>query len=130
VVIDRCETWAAPGLLLLGDAAHPMSPFRAQGINVALRDAIVAANHLVPVLRGGGSAGAIDSAGRGIQDERMREVVFVQDMQAQATSLIFGRSRVVHGLLLGLLPIVARLGLYDRLEKPFMFGVADVELRV
>ncbi len=47
VIVGRCPEWGTPGLLLLGDAAHPMSPIRAQGINLALRDAAVAANHLV-----------------------------------------------------------------------------------
>jgi 2-polyprenyl-6-methoxyphenol hydroxylase-like FAD-dependent oxidoreductase len=42
--------WELPGLLLLGDAAHPMSPLRAQGLNMALRDALVAAEWLLPVL--------------------------------------------------------------------------------
>jgi hypothetical protein len=46
VIVGRLERWTAPGLLLLGDAAHPMSPNGGQGINVALRDALVAANHL------------------------------------------------------------------------------------
>ena len=50
VMVGRLETWTDPGLLLLGDAAHPMSPNGGQGINVALRDALVAANHLCPVL--------------------------------------------------------------------------------
>ena len=45
-VCDRLREWTAPGLLLIGDAAHPMSPVGAQGINVALRDAVVAANRL------------------------------------------------------------------------------------
>src|SRR5207249_4314195 len=53
VVCDRLERWSLPGLLLLGDAAHPMSPVGAQGINIALRDALVAANHLGPALAGG-----------------------------------------------------------------------------
>jgi 2-polyprenyl-6-methoxyphenol hydroxylase-like FAD-dependent oxidoreductase len=43
--------WHRPGLLLLGDAAHPMSPLRAQGLNMALRDAVVAAETLLMVLR-------------------------------------------------------------------------------
>ncbi|MCX5956635.1 MAG: FAD-dependent monooxygenase [Cyanobacteria bacterium] len=46
--------WQRPGLLLLGDAAHPMSPLRAQGLNMALRDALVAAELLLPVLHGDG----------------------------------------------------------------------------
>ena len=53
VVSDRVTCWSAPGALLLGDAAHTMSPVGGQGLNLALRDAIVAANHLVPVLRAG-----------------------------------------------------------------------------
>lgn len=51
VVVGHCPRWSVPGLLLLGDAAHPMSPIRAQGINMALRDVIVAANHLISPLR-------------------------------------------------------------------------------
>ncbi|MEY4808469.1 MAG: hypothetical protein RLZZ206_2858, partial [Cyanobacteriota bacterium] len=46
-----------PGLLLLGDAAHPMSPLRAQGLNMALRDALVAAERLLPLLCGEGGGG-------------------------------------------------------------------------
>lgn len=45
--------WWRPGLLLLGDAAHPMSPIRAQGLNMALRDALVAAERLLPLLAPG-----------------------------------------------------------------------------
>lgn len=46
VQVGCCPQWHIPGLLLIGDAAHPMAPNRAQGINMALRDAIVVANHL------------------------------------------------------------------------------------
>src|SRR5262249_48006400 len=53
VVCGRLVEWTAPGLLLIGDAAHPMSPVGGQGVNIALRDALVAANHLVPVLTAG-----------------------------------------------------------------------------
>jgi len=42
--------WWRPGLIVLGDAAHPMSPVGAQGINVALQDAVAAARHLLPVM--------------------------------------------------------------------------------
>ena len=43
VVCGRLTEWTAPGLLLLGDGAHPMSPVGGQGVNIALRDALVAA---------------------------------------------------------------------------------------
>ena len=51
VQVGLAESWWKPGLLLLGDAAHPMSPVRAQGINMALRDAWVASQHLIPGLQ-------------------------------------------------------------------------------
>ncbi|MCG8592467.1 MAG: FAD-dependent monooxygenase [Proteobacteria bacterium] len=78
VIVGRCPVWHAPGVLLLGDAAHPMSPVRAQGINMALRDAVVAANHLVPAIRGGYDVDAVLPA---IQQEREREVVRSQTLQ-------------------------------------------------
>jgi 2-polyprenyl-6-methoxyphenol hydroxylase-like FAD-dependent oxidoreductase len=75
VLVGCSPSWTVPGMLLLGDAAHPMSPVRAQGINLALRDAIVAANHLVPVLENGSEPGALDAACRTVQAEREPEIV-------------------------------------------------------
>jgi 2-polyprenyl-6-methoxyphenol hydroxylase-like FAD-dependent oxidoreductase len=80
VLVGACRDWSTPGLLLLGDAAHPMSPVRAQGVNLALRDAIVAANHLVPALRTGAPA-AIDAACLAVQAERAPEVARAQALQ-------------------------------------------------
>jgi 2-polyprenyl-6-methoxyphenol hydroxylase-like FAD-dependent oxidoreductase len=80
VLVGRAATWTLPGLLLLGDAAHPMSPVRAQGVNLALRDAIVAANHLVPALRSG-EPDALDAAARAVQAEREPEIVRSQALQ-------------------------------------------------
>ncbi len=83
VVVGRCQKWYVPGLILLGDAAHPMSPIRAQGINVALRDVIIAANHLVPILRDHASNAAIDEALARIQAEREPEIIRAQQLQAE-----------------------------------------------
>jgi len=83
VVVGRCDRWSIPGLLLLGDAAHPMSPVRAQGINMAFRDVIVAVNHLVPLLTGENDLPAIDSALVQIQQERSPEIIRIQQLQAQ-----------------------------------------------
>jgi 2-polyprenyl-6-methoxyphenol hydroxylase-like FAD-dependent oxidoreductase len=60
-----------------------MSPVRAQGINLALRDAIVAANHLVPVLRKGADPSALDAACRAVQAEREPEIVRAQKLQTR-----------------------------------------------
>jgi 2-polyprenyl-6-methoxyphenol hydroxylase-like FAD-dependent oxidoreductase len=81
IVVGRCPQWHVPGLLLLGDAAHPMSPIRAQGINMALRDVIVATNHLVPVLQQPANLVAIDLALAQIQAEREPEIIEIQRLQ-------------------------------------------------
>jgi 2-polyprenyl-6-methoxyphenol hydroxylase-like FAD-dependent oxidoreductase len=81
VLVGRCPAWTVPGVLLLGDAAHPMSPVRAQGINLALRDAVVAANHLVPALTGQVRAHTIDAACRAVQAEREPEIERAQRRQ-------------------------------------------------
>jgi 2-polyprenyl-6-methoxyphenol hydroxylase-like FAD-dependent oxidoreductase len=81
VLVGRAPRWTVPGVLLLGDAAHPMSPVRAQGINLALRDAVVAANHLVPVLSANAGPEALDAACRAVQAEREPEIVRAQKLQ-------------------------------------------------
>ena len=48
---SRCPTWHKPGLLLIGDAAHVMSPVAGVGINYAIQDAVAAANILAEPLR-------------------------------------------------------------------------------
>jgi 2-polyprenyl-6-methoxyphenol hydroxylase-like FAD-dependent oxidoreductase len=81
IVVGRAPQWQVPGLLLLGDAAHPMSPIRAQGINMALRDVIVATNYLVPLLRQNPSPAEIDNALYQIQAEREPEIIEIQRLQ-------------------------------------------------
>ena len=51
VKIDRLKDWARPGLLCIGDAAHAMSPVGGVGINLAVQDAVAAANILAEPLR-------------------------------------------------------------------------------
>ena len=48
---SRCPLWYKPGLLLIGDAAHVMSPVGGVGINYAIQDAVVAANMLAEPLK-------------------------------------------------------------------------------
>jgi 2-polyprenyl-6-methoxyphenol hydroxylase-like FAD-dependent oxidoreductase len=53
VSVDRLQRWYRPGLLCIGDAAHAMSPIGGVGINLAIQDAVAAANILAPTLRRG-----------------------------------------------------------------------------
>lgn len=51
VAVNRLEKWARPGFLCIGDAAHAMSPVGGVGINLAVQDAVAAANLLAAKLR-------------------------------------------------------------------------------
>src|SRR5207237_32006 len=53
VAVDRLKKWYRPGLLCIGDAAHAMSPVGGVGINLAIQDAVAAANILaIPLALG------------------------------------------------------------------------------
>jgi 2-polyprenyl-6-methoxyphenol hydroxylase-like FAD-dependent oxidoreductase len=78
--VGRTDQWHIPGCLLLGDAAHPMSPIRAQGINMALRDVIVAVNYLVLCFNDPNHA-AIDAVLPKIQADREPEIIQIQQLQ-------------------------------------------------
>jgi 2-polyprenyl-6-methoxyphenol hydroxylase-like FAD-dependent oxidoreductase len=92
VICDRLREWTAPGLLLIGDAAHPMSPVGGQGINVALRDAVVTANHLGRALKMHEDEATLDFAARNIQAERWPEITTIQDMQQIGPRLLLSNS--------------------------------------
>jgi len=53
VGVERLQTWWKPGVLCIGDAAHTMSPIGGVGINLAVQDAVAAANLLAAPLREG-----------------------------------------------------------------------------
>jgi 2-polyprenyl-6-methoxyphenol hydroxylase-like FAD-dependent oxidoreductase len=53
VAVDRLRQWWRPGLICIGDAAHAMSPIGGVGINIAVQDAVAAANRLAAPLKAG-----------------------------------------------------------------------------
>jgi 2-polyprenyl-6-methoxyphenol hydroxylase-like FAD-dependent oxidoreductase len=57
VLVDRLRHWHRPGFLCIGDAAHAMSPIGGVGINLAIQDAVAAANILAAPLRAGEDLG-------------------------------------------------------------------------
>ena len=135
VVVGRCDRWSVPGLLLLGDAVHPMSPIRAQGINMAFRDAIVAANHLVPILKDSkANLDQIDRVLPLIQQEREPEIKRIQQLQAQE----MGQAELLHNSAFvrwgarTFAPII-RPGIkysWLRRQKQMRQGVTEVSLQV
>lgn len=129
---DRVRRWSVPGAMVLGDAAHTMSPVGGQGINIALRDAVVAANHLVPVLRDGGSLEEIDAATRRIEAERLPEVSKIQALQAGPPKVILRKDWWVTPLLTlsGLMRIAPVRALVGKAAGPMLNGITDVTLRV
>jgi len=92
VAVDRLQQWHQPGLLLIGDAAHAMSPVGGVGINLAIQDAVAAANLLARPLKGGTLTEA-DLAR--VEARRRLPVVLTQKMQVAV------QDRVIRGVLAG-----------------------------
>lgn len=134
VVFGRCPHWHKPGLLLLGDAAHPMAPIRAQGINMAFRDVIVAANHLVPLLQAQSKPETIDATLATIQTERQPEIIRCQTLQhhEQAQAALIVRSPLLQHLLTRTAPLLrpAIQRQWLARQKTLRFGLHPVELKV
>ena len=78
VAVNRLDTWYRPGLLCIGDAAHAMSPVGGVGINLAIQDAVAAANVLVPRMTRG--AATVDDL-RAVQSRREWPTRMTQRMQ-------------------------------------------------
>lgn len=97
VRVDRLERWSRPGLLCLGDAAHAMSPIGGVGINLAIQDAVAAANLLAPQLVVGGVSPAdLDLVRRRrLWPTRITQFVQVQAQNRFLAPLIAGHARDV-----------------------------------
>jgi 2-polyprenyl-6-methoxyphenol hydroxylase-like FAD-dependent oxidoreductase len=90
VRVDRLKRWYRPGLLCIGDAAHAMSPVGGVGINLAIQDAVAAANILWEPLRDGGVS---ESALARVQARREWPTKMTQAVQ------LFVQKRVISNVL-------------------------------
>jgi 2-polyprenyl-6-methoxyphenol hydroxylase-like FAD-dependent oxidoreductase len=88
VTVDRLRQWHRPGLLCIGDAAHAMSPVGGVGINLAVQDAVAAANILAGPLRSR-TLSARDL--HAVQERRMFAVRFTQWLQLTIQKRIIGK---------------------------------------
>jgi 2-polyprenyl-6-methoxyphenol hydroxylase-like FAD-dependent oxidoreductase len=85
VRIDRLERWHRDGLLAIGDAAHAMSPAGGVGINLAIQDAVAAANVLAPRLA---SARPTEALLRRIQRRREPAAMVTQALQRRLETVL------------------------------------------
>jgi 2-polyprenyl-6-methoxyphenol hydroxylase-like FAD-dependent oxidoreductase len=79
VAVNRLKRWTRPGLLCIGDAAHAMSPIGGVGVNIAVQDAVAAANLLAAKLASDGAVSEDDLAA--VQRRREFPMRMTQAMQ-------------------------------------------------
>ena len=96
VELDRLTKWHRPGLLVIGDAAHAMSPIGGVGINLAVQDAVAAANVLAGPMAEGRD---VDSQLGKVQRRRMLPTRVIQGMQRIA------QNRLIDQIVLRNVPI-------------------------
>jgi 2-polyprenyl-6-methoxyphenol hydroxylase-like FAD-dependent oxidoreductase len=112
VSLDRLETWWRPGLLAIGDAAHAMSPVGGVGINLAVQDAVAAANLLAAPLAAGQN---VDPLLKRVQQRRLFPTRAIQAGQKAIHDRVL-TPLVLRKAVLTKVPFVLRL--FDRL--PFL----------
>lgn len=90
VRVDYLKRWFRPGLLFIGDAAHAMSPIGGVGINLAIQDAVAAANALGPALRAGQVPGSDVLAQ--VQKRRQLPARLIQTLQVFVQRVVIARA--------------------------------------
>lgn len=134
IVSYHLNDWYVPGLLLIGDAAHPMSAVGGQGINMALRDAVVTANHLGPLLlKSSIDPGSLDAAARMIAVERLPEISKIQKMQAKGSQILNLETKPAQFMMERIVPLLGKkagplLARGVGTTKAFTEGVTTVNL--
>jgi 2-polyprenyl-6-methoxyphenol hydroxylase-like FAD-dependent oxidoreductase len=91
VAVDRLPRWHRPGLLCIGDAAHAMSPIGGVGINLAIQDAVAAANILAVPLKDGRVTEALLASVQARRTMPMRVIQWLQlQIQNRVLSPVLG----------------------------------------
>jgi 2-polyprenyl-6-methoxyphenol hydroxylase-like FAD-dependent oxidoreductase len=122
-IVRLIDDWARDGLLLIGDAAHTMSPAGAIGVNVASATAAVAAQELYPRLgRGPISRADLQSVQR-LREADVRTLHRLQLRAQQALLSPGSRNPLVRWLVPAILPLVVKSPLLSRVQRRIFFGV-------
>ena len=122
VAIDRLEKWSRPGFVCIGDSAHAMSPIGGVGVNLAVQDAVAAANLLAARLATGILGDAdLDS----VRERRLFPTRVTQFLQVQAQKFVL--EPIVSGKLSAQKPplamrIIARVPWLQR-KVALLFGL-------
>lgn len=121
VTVNRLLKWYCPGLLCIGDSAHAMSPIGGVGINLAIQDAIAAANILIPAFLKGK---IWQSDLKKVQTRRELPVKIIQGAQVFIQNRIIGRSlgNNIHAKLPLPLKIVRRFPYLQRIPA-YLVGI-------
>ena len=115
VSLDRLQRWWRPGVLCIGDAAHTMSPIGGVGINLAIQDAVAAANILAGPLASGRN---VDSL-----------LPLVQHRREFPTKVIQAAQKAVHDRVLT--PLVVRKAVLTKVPWPLrLFALFPVLRRI
>jgi 2-polyprenyl-6-methoxyphenol hydroxylase-like FAD-dependent oxidoreductase len=102
VSVDRLKRWAKPGVICIGDAAHAMSPIGGVGINLAIQDAVAAANLLYRPLKDGLATSAdLDR----VQRRRERPTRWTQSIQVTAQNRVIAPLLAATGKVSAPLPL-------------------------
>jgi 2-polyprenyl-6-methoxyphenol hydroxylase-like FAD-dependent oxidoreductase len=129
VALDRLICWDQPGLLVIGDAAHAMSPIGGVGINVAIQDAVAAANILAGPLAAGEN---VDPLLPKVEKRRRLAVRATQGFQNAAQKRIISRLLQARGPVKPTLPLrlLERFPLLRRLPAAFLgYGLKAEHVR-
>ena len=121
-IIRLVRDWARDGLLLIGDAAHTMSPAGAIGVNVAIATAAVAAQEIYPRL-GRGPIAYADLAR--VQHIREDDVRALHKLQLRAQLAILGQgsaNRFVRWFVPKAIPVFLNSPLMPRIQRRLFFG--------
>ncbi|MFI9275843.1 FAD-dependent monooxygenase [Kitasatospora sp. NPDC052896] len=126
VFSGSAEEWVRDGLLLIGDSAHTHSPIGAQGINLAIRDAVAAHPVLVDAVRGGDAS---TDRLRGYAAQRRPEAERITRIQQVQSRMMLSTGRFSSTLRPRAAALMSRTPLYGAILRRLAFGTAPVRLR-